>query len=370
MPRSHPEVTNGAAEPRVKYGLDHFWCDKYGMFFQGWIVYLNLPLRRFVITIGEDSEEVTHFTPRPDLLRFYPDHPNLSQAGFSAYVRSRPGEKVFFTVETASGSHTLPIQFPKLSLPELQTGREGVPKEFLAFVDEVNDRHLTVLEIGSRIVGDESKDCRQFFPFAGRYIGLDIHDSPTVDVTGDAHFLSELVGVSSLDAVFSLSVIEHLRYPWLLAKEINRALKIGGLVFHSTPQAWPLHEQPNDFWRFSDEGLKVLFGPDLGFEIIQASMINPVYMYPEERSGGYALLPLNPGFGHAMILSRKTRDIDPNSIAWPVQKSSSQERAELYPYREQKKPQPSDEVRPARGDNRGFLRSFLQPGFLCAWRKR
>ncbi len=355
---------------RIKYALDHFWCDKYGMFFQGWILCPDSPIRRFIITVGEDRQEVTHFAPRPDLLQFYPGQPDVARAGFAEFVPSRPGEKVFFTVETDTGSQTIPIQLPKLSLPELPTGREGVPEAFLAFVDEVNERHLTVLEIGSRIVGDESKDCRQFFPHAGRYIGLDIHDSPTVDVIGDAHFLSEIVGVSSIDAVFSLSVIEHLRYPWLLAREINRALTIGGLIFHSTPQAWPLHEQPNDFWRFSDEGLKVLFGPDMGFEIIHASMINPVYMYPEERRGGYALLPLNPGFGHAMILSRKIRDIDPNSIAWPVQKSSSQERAERYPLIEGKnKPEKSDEVRPPRGDSWRFLRSFLKPRFLPTRRK-
>ncbi len=329
-----PAIAEGGTtreRPSVEYFLDAFWCDKYGMYFQGWILCLDPPLRRFVITIGEDSQEVTRFSPRPDLLQFYPGHPDALKAGFAEFVPSRPGERVSFVVETASGSHTVPVQLPESSLPTVLSGREGVPEALLAFMDEINERHLRVLEIGSRIVGAASKDYREFFPSAGSYIGLDIHDSPTVDLVGDAHFLSDLVGLSSIDAVFSLSVMEHLRYPWLLAMEINRALTLGGLVFHSTPQAWPLHEQPNDFWRFSDEGLKVLFGSETGFDIIHAAMINPVHIYPEIREGPHALLPINPGFGNSMILSRKVRDIDPDSVKWPVRMTESRDRSRQYP---------------------------------------
>ena len=36
------------------------------------------------------------------------------------------------------------------------------------------------------------------------------------------------------------------------------------------PGAWPAHAQPNDFWRMSAEGLRVLFGAASGFEVLAA----------------------------------------------------------------------------------------------------
>jgi len=329
--------TRSSEELRIQYFLDYFWCDKYGMFFQGWILCFDHLVRRFVITIGEDSHEVTHFTPRMDLLNFYPGQSGAATAGFSEFVPARAGEKVFFTVDTDRGSRTIPVELPKFTLPDQRKGRAGMPEEFWEafslFTDEVNTQHLTVLQIGSRVVTPEGEDFRRFFPHANRYLGMDIYPSPAVDVVGDAHFLSKAIGMSSVDAVFSVNVLEHLPYPWLLAKEINLTLRVGGLVFHCAPQTWPLHEQPNDFWRFSDEGLKTLFGPNTGFDIIQVKMIQPTYMYPEYRMGAMALHPLHVGFGFAMILARKVRDIDPGAIVWPVSMGDSQDRSQRYPAR-------------------------------------
>jgi hypothetical protein len=129
-------------------------------------------------------------------------------------------------------------------------------------------------------------------------------------------------------------VLEHVPYPWLLAKEINRILKVGGLVFHNTHQAWPMHEQPNDFWRFSEEGLKVLFGPDAGFEVIHANLIGPIISMHVKEEWHDFRFPLYPAFGGAMILSRKVCDINPDSICWPVTMVGSRERATQYPVKD------------------------------------
>ena len=82
---------------------------------------------------------------------------------------------------------------------------------------------------------------------AHRYLdglGKGLHGSDVVDVVGDAHELSAQVGIHSVDAVFSLAVLEHLAAPWLFASEINRAPRMGGLTFHVAPPSWPLHELP------------------------------------------------------------------------------------------------------------------------------
>lgn len=327
------------ASLRVAYGIDNFWCDRHGVFLQGWVHCHEHRVMRAAVVIGPDRYDIPALTPRPDLLNFYPDHAHVADAGFMAYLESRPGQPVHMELETEGGLARVTLELPRagvLSGPWTEGQVDKVNDFFLAlrgFVDEVNAKHLTVAEIGARVVGDASHTRSHYFPQARRFIGIDIHAGPGVDIVGDAHQLDRLVGRGRIDAVFSFSVIEHLNHPWLLAAATNRALSLGGLVFHSAPQTYPMHEQPNDFWRFSDEGLKVLFGPEAGFEVLAAGMVNRMEIYPEDRRGPFALMPVNPGYGNAFILARKVRDLPDGAIAWPSAASQSQDRAALYPNR-------------------------------------
>ena len=122
---------------------------------------------------------------------------------------------------------------------------------------------------------------------------------------GDAHALSSVVGEGAFDAIFSSAVLEHLAMPWVAAVEMNRALRPGGLVFHRTHQSWPVHERPNDFFRFSDEALRVLFGPAHGFEVLEAGMALPMALYARRKGPVIDLTGLNPGFGMSWVLARK-----------------------------------------------------------------
>ncbi|HEV2676078.1 MAG TPA: class I SAM-dependent methyltransferase [Aliidongia sp.] len=323
----------------VAYYIDQCWCDAYGLYLKGWLHCHQHRLDALTVHVGPDSARVVDFHDRPDLLNFFADHPHVVHSGFEVYVACRPGVPVGFEVATKAGRRTLAVELPRRELPPplKQPGKPwapGGPPFFLDFIDMVNDRHLSILEIGSRIVGGASVDFRRNFPGAGNYIGFDIHPAPGVDVVGDAHALSSLVGEGAVDAVFSLSVLEHLAMPWIVAAEINRVLKPGGHVFHSAPQAWPIHEYPNDFWRFSDHGLQILFGPFFGFEVVEATMINPVQLYPEHREGPHLQLPFNPGFGNACILSRKVAEL-PDSVLTSFDRGLTglAERSRQYPRR-------------------------------------
>lgn len=317
-------------EIRVHHFLDRFWCDRYGMYFEGWVHAYEKKVRRLIISVGEDSCEVSEFSARPDVAALFPEHPHVVECGFAVYVASRPGEPASFTVVTDAGEKTIPLEFPKLDLPEAP--RSPLELEaFRNFAAEVNERRGVVLEIGARLVSPEAEDYRQYFSGASRFIGIDVHPSETVDVVGDAHFLSSLVGEHSVDAVFSASVLEHMSHPWLLAIEVNRVLRPNGLVFHAAPHSFPVHELPNDFWRFSDEGLKVLFGPSSGFEVIDAGMRNAVDMYSQVRRGVHLMYPLNPGYAVAYILGRKVRDLERTPSAWRLDAAASSELASRYP---------------------------------------
>ena len=60
--------------------------------------------------------------------------------------------------------------------------------------------------------------------------------------------------------------------PWKVALEINKILRVGGKVYTHSHQAWPLHDIPFDYFRFSDQAWHGLFNAHTGFCIIDAKM--------------------------------------------------------------------------------------------------
>lgn len=63
----------------------------------------------------------------------------------------------------------------------------------------------------------------------------------------------------SFDCVISDMVLEHVEgNPQKVFNESYRLLKKGGYLIVSSNFAYPLHMTPDDFWRFSKEGLKFL----------------------------------------------------------------------------------------------------------------
>src|SRR5207244_1525396 len=63
---------------------------------------------------------------------------------------------------------------------------------------------------------------------------------------------------SSFDCVICTEVLEHCREPSAVLREIHRTLKPGGRLFLTTPFIAPLHEMPNDFYRYTPSALRDL----------------------------------------------------------------------------------------------------------------
>jgi len=186
------------------------------------------------------------------------------------------------------------------------------------FVRRVNDEHLHVLEIGSRVLPPKNHGMKEKFPEAGSYTGFDYYTDSNTDIVGDAHRLSSYFNGKKFDAVFSIAVFEHIAMPWVVAMEINKILKIGGITYNQVPFAWPAHELPWDFWRCSDEGLKVLFSPSMGFDTIKAGMYAPLRMHFDTPITGRERFPEFPCFGCSAILSKKTKELDQEKFRWEV----------------------------------------------------
>lgn len=88
------------------------------------------------------------------------------------------------------------------------------------------------------------------------FINLDLFGLPGVNVIADATQLPFLD--STFQRIECDAVLEHVRLPETVMKEIGRVLKPGGFAHVVTPFCHPFHEYPGDYWRFTLDGLEEL----------------------------------------------------------------------------------------------------------------
>jgi SAM-dependent methyltransferase len=81
-------------------------------------------------------------------------------------------------------------------------------------------------------------------------------DYENVDIVCDIHQLP--FKDNSIDAVMSVAVLEHVREPALVLKEVHRVLKPGGRVFSVIPFMQPFHASPHDYQRYTLPGIEFL----------------------------------------------------------------------------------------------------------------
>ena len=87
-------------------------------------------------------------------------------------------------------------------------------------------------------------------------INVDFSPFSVVDVVALAEQLPFKDG--SVDAVVCDNLLEHVKNPQAVVKEIYRILKVGGVVYVGTPFLLGYHSSPNDFQRWTAEGLREL----------------------------------------------------------------------------------------------------------------
>jgi SAM-dependent methyltransferase len=94
--------------------------------------------------------------------------------------------------------------------------------------------------------------------FVDGYVNLDLFGLPGVDVVADA------AGLPFPDCVFQRvecdAVLEHVRLPDVVMREIERVLQPGGFAHIVTPFCHPFHEYPKDYRRFTLDGLEEMRG--------------------------------------------------------------------------------------------------------------
>jgi hypothetical protein len=178
------------------------------------------------------------------------------------------------------------------------------------------DGRLRVLEIGSREVTGPSKARELFADANADYVGFDYYPGRNVDVVGDVHRLASYFGESDkFDIIYTIASFEHFAMPWIVALEIAKLLKVGGVVYVKTHFSFGTHERPWNFFQFSDMGLRVLFPRALGFECLESGMSNPIVgRFSALADRSLRLQPVRGLYCGSEYLGRKVED--PQAFDW------------------------------------------------------
>ncbi|MFN0169842.1 MAG: class I SAM-dependent methyltransferase [Bryobacteraceae bacterium] len=117
-------------------------------------------------------------------------------------------------------------------------------------------------------------------PYYGIYRDL-VTDNVCVDWENSPHsneFVDESVDLNgtlpfperSFDTVLLSDVLEHIAEPKRLIGEISRVLRPGGCLLLMVPFLYYIHEQPFDFYRYTEFALR-RFCDDSGLEVVELS---------------------------------------------------------------------------------------------------
>jgi SAM-dependent methyltransferase len=147
---------------------------------------------------------------------------------------------------------------------------EATIESFVGDVARSTGDGMLVLDAGA----GESR-FRTFFDHA-RYVGIDSAvgdvdwDYSDLDVVGRLEMLP--VSDGSCDRVLSIVVLEHTSEPQAVLEEFYRALRRGGTVHLVVPHMWEEHQRPNDYFRYTSSGIRLLV-ERAGFNVLR---IEPV----------------------------------------------------------------------------------------------
>jgi SAM-dependent methyltransferase len=117
-----------------------------------------------------------------------------------------------------------------------------------------------IYEFGSlQVPGQEGlADLRPFFS-EKKYVGADMRKGPGVDVILDLHKID--IPSNQVGTVLILSTLEHVEFVRKAIEEAHRILKPNGILIVSSVMNFPIHDYPNDYWRFTPEAFRSLLKP-------------------------------------------------------------------------------------------------------------
>ena len=149
---------------------------------------------------------------------------------------------------------------PRRTQAQLASAQSVFHRDYLHLAPLTRDVIAFLTETSGRVVdfGCGQMPYRAFAPAAvSEYVGVD-HDPANDQATIICPIENTPLDDATFDYVLSTQVLEHVPDPQLVLQEMARVLKPGGDALVTVPQAWELHEEPHDYYRYTPFGLTVL----------------------------------------------------------------------------------------------------------------
>ena len=99
---------------------------------------------------------------------------------------------------------------------------------------------------------------KKHYVFGKKTVNIDFVKFPGIDVVSNLEKIP--FKNNYFDSVVCNFVFEHVKNPFLVCNELKRVLKPKGTILIAVPFMQRFHADPNDYWRFTDEGIKEMLG--------------------------------------------------------------------------------------------------------------
>ena len=169
-------------------------------------------------------------------------------------------------------------------------------KHFVEICSNILPISEPIFEFGSLQVPGQEKfaDLRPYFSNKS-YVGADLRKGPGVDIILDLHDIG--LSSESVGTILMLDTLEHVEFPRKAIENIEKILKPQGILIISSVMNFPIHDFPNDYWRFTPQAFKSLL-KSFGFSIVE-SLGKPEF--PHTVVGLATKKPLNNELSQAVI---------------------------------------------------------------------
>lgn len=97
----------------------------------------------------------------------------------------------------------------------------------------------------------------------GAWTGIDMQPGLGVDVAADIHALPAEWSWR-FSGVLCSEVLEHVARPWVALPKLRAVIRPGGWIVITTLLTFHIHGYPDDFYRYTESGLRLLL-QDAGF---------------------------------------------------------------------------------------------------------
>lgn len=165
--------------------------------------------------------------------------------------------------------------------------------------NSVRGRIRSFIERHARLLGNDVLEVgsRQHVPNAwwvvnrdlavGDWLGMDMQPGDGVDVVADVNSMpSEWKG--RFTGLVCSEVLEHVARPWKALPRLYRVIRPGGYAIFTTLQCFPVHGFPDDFYRFTESGLRLLL-EDAGFVDVVVEGAGEVVFKLDDHGTGIAV---------------------------------------------------------------------------------